>query len=90
MFHQHRPDVRGTQALYVHADVYDDVCAALVEVAGQMPMGRGLDENNVLGPLQNRAQFDIVARLVEAAKSPAPRCSPAVTPTPTPPATSTR
>ncbi|WHU48562.1 aldehyde dehydrogenase family protein [Gordonia sp. L191] len=54
--------------LYVHADVYDDVCAALVEVAGQMPMGRGLDENNVLGPLQNRAQFDIVARLVEAAK----------------------
>jgi acyl-CoA reductase-like NAD-dependent aldehyde dehydrogenase len=33
-----------------------------------MPMGNGLDENNVLGPLQNRQQYDIVAKLVEAAK----------------------
>ena len=33
-----------------------------------MPMGRGLDENNVLGPLQNRAQYDVVARLVDAAR----------------------
>lgn len=31
-------------------------------------MGVGLDENNVLGPLQNKAQFDIVATLVRAAK----------------------
>jgi acyl-CoA reductase-like NAD-dependent aldehyde dehydrogenase len=30
-------------------------------------MGPGLDEQNVLGPLQNKAQYDIVARLVEAA-----------------------
>ena len=54
--------------LYVHADVYDEVCAALVEVAQAMPMGRGLDEQNVLGPLQNRAQYDVVARLVDAAR----------------------
>ncbi|WP_245887776.1 aldehyde dehydrogenase family protein [Geodermatophilus tzadiensis] len=54
--------------LYVHTDVYDDVVAALTEVAKAMPMGRGLDENNVLGPLQNRAQYDIVARLVDAAR----------------------
>ena len=53
--------------LYVHTDVYDDVCAALVEVARQMPMGPGLEEQNVLGPLQNKAQYDIVARLVDAA-----------------------
>ena len=33
-----------------------------------MPMGVGLDENNVLGPLQNKAQYDIVANLVEAAR----------------------
>ncbi|WP_456598758.1 aldehyde dehydrogenase family protein [Blastococcus sp. SYSU DS0616] len=54
--------------LYVHTDVYDEVVAALVDVAKAMPMGRGLDEENVLGPLQNRAQYDIVARLVEAAR----------------------
>ena len=53
--------------LYVHDDIYDDVCEALTEVAAAMPMGNGLDENNVLGPLQNKAQYDIVANLVEAA-----------------------
>ncbi len=54
--------------LYVHTDVYDDVCAALADVARAVPMGRGLDEQNVLGPLQNRAQYEIVARLVDAAR----------------------
>ncbi len=54
--------------LYVHADVYDEVCAALVDVAKTMPMGRGLEEQNVLGPLQNKAQYDVVTRLVEAAR----------------------
>ncbi len=54
--------------LYVHEDIYDSVCEALVEVANQMPMGVGLDENNVLGPLQNEAQFDIVSSLVQQAK----------------------
>src|SRR3954452_19698828 len=44
--------------LYVHEDIYADVCEALTAVAQQMPMGVGLDENNVLGPLQNKAQFD--------------------------------
>ncbi|MCX7543657.1 aldehyde dehydrogenase family protein [Corynebacterium sp. P5848] len=54
--------------LYVHEDIYDAVVENLVAVARQMPMGVGLDENNVLGPLQNRAQYDIVAGLVEAAR----------------------
>ncbi|MFD6517724.1 aldehyde dehydrogenase family protein [Rhodococcus sp. NPDC060176] len=54
--------------LYVHTDVYDGVCEALTEVANATPMGRGLDEKNVLGPLQNKAQYDIVAELVERAK----------------------
>jgi acyl-CoA reductase-like NAD-dependent aldehyde dehydrogenase len=54
--------------LYVHDDIYNAVCAELTKVAAAMPMGNGLDENNVLGPLQNRQQYDIVAKLVEAAK----------------------
>ncbi|QCO98039.1 aldehyde dehydrogenase family protein [Arthrobacter sp. 24S4-2] len=54
--------------LYVHEDIYDQVCEALTGLARRMPMGVGLDENNVLGPLQNKAQFDIIARLVQAAK----------------------
>jgi acyl-CoA reductase-like NAD-dependent aldehyde dehydrogenase len=55
--------------LYVHDDIYDAVCDELTNVAKAMPMGNGLDENNVLGPLQNKAQYEIVANLVEAAKA---------------------
>lgn len=54
--------------LYVHDDIYDAVCDELTSVARAMPMGNGLDENNVLGPLQNKAQYDIVAQLVDAAR----------------------
>ena len=54
--------------LYVHDAIYDAVCEELTSVARAMPMGNGLDEANVLGPLQNRQQFDIVASLVEAAR----------------------
>ena len=54
--------------LYVHDDIYDAVCEELTKVAAAMPMGVGLDEANVLGPLQNKAQYEIVARLVDAAK----------------------
>ncbi|MGO4584038.1 aldehyde dehydrogenase family protein [Arthrobacter sp. 2RAF6] len=54
--------------LYVHEDIYEAVCEALTEVASAMPMGVGLDENNVLGPLQNKAQYDIVERLVDQAR----------------------
>jgi acyl-CoA reductase-like NAD-dependent aldehyde dehydrogenase len=54
--------------LYVHDSIYDEVCAELMKVAQNMPMGVGLDENNVLGPVQNQMQFDIVDRLVTAAR----------------------
>lgn len=53
--------------LYVHQDVYEEVCQALLEVARNVPMGVGLDEANVLGPLQNQAQYDIVDSLVRSA-----------------------
>ncbi|WP_309108240.1 aldehyde dehydrogenase family protein [Arthrobacter sp.] len=55
--------------LYVHEDIYDAVCQELTAVAAAMPMGNGLDENNVLGPLQNKSQYDIVANLVDAARN---------------------
>ena len=54
--------------LYVPETLYEAVCEELTAVARSMPMGVGLDENNVLGPLQNRAQYGIVTRLVDAAR----------------------
>ncbi|GAA2181933.1 aldehyde dehydrogenase family protein [Leucobacter tardus] len=53
--------------LYVPDAIYDQVVEALAGVARNMPMGQGLDEQNVLGPLQNEMQFDVVDRLVKAA-----------------------
>lgn len=53
--------------LYVPESRYDELCAALTAVAEKMPMGVGVKEENVLGPLQNKQQFDIVDGLVKAA-----------------------
>lgn len=55
--------------LYVHDSIYDEVVENLAEFAKNVPMGVGLDEDNVLGPLQNRKQYETVDRLVEAAKA---------------------
>ncbi|MEM1323603.1 MAG: aldehyde dehydrogenase family protein [Bacteroidota bacterium] len=55
--------------LYVHEDDYENVVQALDGVAGQMPMGNGMDEGIVLGPIQNQMQFDKVNELVEDAKA---------------------
>jgi acyl-CoA reductase-like NAD-dependent aldehyde dehydrogenase len=55
--------------LYVHEDDYESVISALDEVSGQMTMGNGMDDGIVLGPIQNKMQFDIVNGLVEDAKA---------------------
>jgi acyl-CoA reductase-like NAD-dependent aldehyde dehydrogenase len=55
--------------LYVHERIHDAVCDALVAYARAIPVGDGFDEKSVLGPVQNRMQFDKVARLVEDAAS---------------------
>ena len=54
--------------LYVHENDFDNVASALDEIAEKMPMGNGLEEGNVLGPIQNKMQFDKVNDLVEDAK----------------------
>ena len=55
--------------LYVHDDVYDSVCDELVDLAQKMKVGEGVKEDVVLGPIQNRKQYDIVDNLVQSAKS---------------------
>ena len=55
--------------LYVHDDDYEATCTALADVAASIRVGDGADPDTVLGPLQNKAQFDRVAELVEDAKA---------------------
>lgn len=54
--------------LYVHESQFDQTVGALKELAQAMPMGNGMDEGMVMGPIQNRMQYDKVVALVESAK----------------------
>lgn len=55
--------------LYVHEDDLEAVSNALVEFSKNIPMGDGLDESTLLGPIQNKRQYDRVIELVEDAKA---------------------
>ncbi len=55
--------------LYVHDNVYDDVCRELTAYARNVPMGDGLADGSILGPVQNRMQYDIVSSYVEDARA---------------------
>ena len=59
----------AVKRVYAADAIYDELCASLAEIASTVPMGPGVDENNVLGPLQNPAQHRIVSELVEAART---------------------
>jgi acyl-CoA reductase-like NAD-dependent aldehyde dehydrogenase len=55
--------------LYVHDDIYEDICTELTEYAKSVPMGVGTDETMRLGPLTTQDQFNKVANLVDDAKT---------------------
>ena len=54
--------------LYVHDSLYDEVCRELTAYARQVVVGDGLSEGSILGPVQNRRQFEIVSAFVEEAR----------------------
>lgn len=55
--------------LYVHESQYEKVIDALARFSESVPLGPSLDESSLLGPVQNKAQFDIVSGLVEDARA---------------------
>lgn len=54
--------------LYVHEDIYEDVCREMTSFAASVKVGDGLSEDSILGPVQNRMQYQKVKDLVEDAK----------------------
>jgi acyl-CoA reductase-like NAD-dependent aldehyde dehydrogenase len=54
--------------LYVHEDQYEEVVSAFAEYVSKIPVGNGLDEASLIGPLTNEAQRDKVASMVEEAR----------------------
>jgi len=55
--------------LYVHEDDLDATVQTLSGFAANVPVGDGMEESSVLGPLQNEQQFKRVIELVEDAKA---------------------
>ncbi|MFE3454218.1 aldehyde dehydrogenase [Nonomuraea sp. NPDC059194] len=54
--------------LFVHADVYDEVLARLVERAGKLRVGPGVDPATQVAPLVTHAHRDRVAAMVDRAR----------------------
>jgi len=51
--------------LYVHEDIYEQMCTALADIARSVVTGNGLEAGVDLGPLQNKQQLDLVMELAD-------------------------
>ncbi|MBX3170403.1 MAG: aldehyde dehydrogenase family protein [Candidatus Eremiobacteraeota bacterium] len=55
--------------LYIHKSVFDQVLEGVVERAGRIRMGPGLDPKTQMGPLVSREQLDRVCGFLDSGKS---------------------
>jgi acyl-CoA reductase-like NAD-dependent aldehyde dehydrogenase len=58
----------AAKRVYVHADIYDVFSRAIVDYARTVKVGNGAENGTMLGPLQNRMQFQKVHDLIASAK----------------------
>ena len=58
----------NAKRFYIHKDIYDDVLNELVTIAKTIKVGNGLDSDSLLGPIQNKAQYEKVKKLIEDAQ----------------------
>jgi acyl-CoA reductase-like NAD-dependent aldehyde dehydrogenase len=59
----------ATKRLYVHEDVYDGLRDRLAAIAGAVKVGDGAEQGTVLGPIQNKRQYDQVMALLDDARA---------------------
>ena len=58
----------AVKRLYVHEDIYEEMCEALAGIAGSVKTGPA-SESPDFGPIQNKMQYDRVCELAESAKA---------------------
>ncbi|WBU57352.1 aldehyde dehydrogenase family protein [Paracoccus sediminicola] len=54
---------------YVHDEIYDEFCDALVDIASTTVLDDGLKQGTTMGPIQNKAQFEKVKGFIEDARA---------------------
>lgn len=55
----------NAKRFYIHKDVYDEILNELVEISKIIKVGNGLEEDTLLGPIQNKMQYEKVKSLIE-------------------------
>ena len=58
----------NAKRFYIHKDIYEDVLNELVTIAKTIKVGNGLDSDTLLGPVQNKAQYEKVKNLIADAQ----------------------
>ncbi|GAC1405970.1 MAG: aldehyde dehydrogenase family protein [Novosphingobium sp.] len=58
----------AAKRIYIHEDIYDEMSAAIAEVAKAVTVGDGANQGTGVGPIQNKKQFDRVCELIQDAK----------------------
>jgi len=68
-FHNNGQTCQALKRLYVHEDIYDEVCSEMAAIASSVKSGNGLEEGTDLGPLQNEKQLNVVRDLAADARA---------------------
>ncbi len=55
----------AAKRVYVHNDIYDEFGSKMAAFAASVVVGDGLEPTTQLGPIQNRAQYEKVLRIIE-------------------------
>ncbi|MFC4024019.1 aldehyde dehydrogenase family protein [Oceanobacillus longus] len=58
----------AAKRIYVHENVYDEFLSEFVQYAKNITVGDGMDPNTMIGPLQNKMQYEKVKDLIENTK----------------------
>lgn len=59
----------ATKRLYVHESIYDGLRDRLSAIASSVKVGDGSEQGTMLGPIQNRRQYERVMNLMEDARA---------------------
>lgn len=55
----------AVKRIYAHEKIYDELCSALVEEAHAAKLGSGLEPDTVLGPIQNKMQYEKIIGILD-------------------------